>query len=99
VGVFGAAGGEVGRKTAGDFDGVGERGFVAKKQVFHQRLAGAFDAAVGAVGARIEGAAQGFVHDPLVAQGHFGLIIGPRDEVVHLGLMLEHHEGDDVAVG
>ena len=78
-----AGGGEVADELGAALDGCGERGFLGEKE-----------AAEEGVGLRLE------VADVAVHGGHLlGLEVQPRDVIVHVRLMLEDHEGDDVAAG
>ena len=69
-----------------------------EQQIFHERLAGAFDAAFGAVPDSIGRLLQLAIERLLIVHRLPREEIGPRDVVVGIGLMLQHHQRDDVAM-
>ncbi len=80
--VLRAEAGEVLRETGGAPDLGFERRLLGEEQVFQEALGHALEVA-----------------DVLVAgERHLGLVVQPREEVVHVRLVLQHHERDDVAV-
>ena len=78
----------------------GEGGFVFEEEGVEDILGAVVeDAAGGADGLMLDGFAQFFLQAGLHVQGAEGAVMGLGEDVLDGGLVLQDHEGDDVAAG
>ena len=80
-------------------DRLTQLGFIHQQQRLHQLLAGAFDAARGTFQAVPFRFAERPVDIPLIMQRPPRFEAGLGQTIVHHYLMLQDHQGHDVAVG
>jgi len=97
--VFEASSGKLGGKLRRALNRRLQCEFIDEQHVSEQILGDSGDASFRNVAAEVGRAIECLVVELVVVVDGVGFEVGPGDQIVHSGLVFEHHECDEVAVG